>query len=73
MQSTHEWPDAIAADMATPAVPSARSNRAAALLQVLATTGYGIWLWLGLVPLLVLGEFAAGPIGLVLGLTHRPS
>jgi len=44
----------------------------------------GIWLWLGLVPLLVLGErgqrprtllgeFAAGPIGLVLGLTHRPS
>jgi len=48
MQSTHEWPDAIAADMATPAVPSARSNRAAALLQVLATTGYGIWLWLGL-------------------------
>src|SRR6185312_1094558 len=48
MQSTREWPDAIAADMATPAVPSARSNRAAALLQVLATTGYGIWLWLGL-------------------------
>jgi len=44
MQPTHAWPDALATGSAT----SARPNRAAALLQVLATTGYGIWLWLGL-------------------------
>lgn len=48
MQSSREWPDAIAAGTPAPAAIGTRPNHAAALLQVLATTGYGIWLWLGL-------------------------
>lgn len=52
MQSTREWPDAIAAGTAA---SIDRPHRAAALLQVLAITGYGIWLWLGLALLLGLG------------------
>src|SRR6185312_4707737 len=48
MQSTREWPDAIAADTAA-ATSTARPHRAAALLQVLATTGYVIPLGLGAV------------------------
>jgi len=55
MQSTREWSDAIAADTAAPAAPPPRSNRPAALVQVLATTGDGIWIWLGLSLLLGLG------------------
>ncbi len=49
MQSIREWPDAIAAGTAA---STARPHRAAALLQVLAIAGYGIWLWLGLALLL---------------------
>ena len=48
MQSTRAWSDAIAANPTAPAASTARPNRAAALLQVLALVGYGVWLWLGL-------------------------
>src|SRR6185312_7288150 len=70
MQSTREWPDAIAADTAA-ATSTARPHRAAALLQVLATTGYGIWLWLGLALLLGLGAVLAGS-GLLLACLRIP-
>ena len=41
MQSTREWPGATAAGTAT--TPD-RPTRAAALLQVLAIGGYGVWM-----------------------------
>lgn len=67
MQSTREWSDAIATDAAPPA-PRARPTRAAALLQVLATGGYGTWLWLGLSLLLGLSRLGRSgtlaPLGL---------
>lgn len=48
MQPTRERPDATATGVAMPAPSNARPTRAAALMQVLATGGYGVWLWLGL-------------------------
>ena len=53
MQSTREWPGATAAGTAT--TPD-RPTRAAALLQVLAIGGYGVWMWLGLSLLLGLSR-----------------
>ncbi|MEW9622957.1 hypothetical protein [Rhodanobacter geophilus] len=65
MQSTHEWPGAIAAGTAT---PTDRPTRAAALLQVLATGGYGLWLWLGLSLLLGLSRLGRSGTLVPLGL-----
>ncbi|HKR77205.1 MAG TPA: hypothetical protein VJR95_11090 [Rhodanobacter sp.] len=66
MQPTREWPDAIATGTTTPVVSGTRPNHAAALLQVLATTGYGIWLWLGLS--LLLGLSPSGRSGTLIPL-----
>ena len=64
MQSTRAWPDALATGPAT----SARPTRAAALLEVLAIGGYGVWLWLGLSLLLGLSRLGRNgtlaPLGL---------
>lgn len=63
MQPTRAWPDTLAAGPA-----SARPTRAAALLQVLAIGGYGVWLWLGLSLLLGLSRLGRNgtlaPLGL---------
>ena len=65
MQSTREWPGATAAGTAT--TPD-RPTRAAALLQVLAIGGYGVWMWLGLSLLLGLSRLGRSgtlaPLGL---------
>jgi sulfite dehydrogenase (quinone) subunit SoeC len=65
MQSIREWPDATATDTAA---PIDRPTRTAALLQVLATGGYGIWLWLGLSLLLGLSRLGRSGTLVPLGL-----
>jgi hypothetical protein len=64
MQPTSPWPGAIPGDATTPHDPT----RAAALLQVLATGGYGVWLWLGLSLLLGLGRLGRSGTLATLGL-----
>lgn len=65
MQSTPEWPGATAVGTAS---PTERPTRAAALLQVLATGGYGVWLWLGLSLLLGLSRLGRSGTLVPLGL-----
>ncbi|GAB3779101.1 hypothetical protein [Dyella agri] len=67
MQSTRAWPGTIAAGTATTTL-IARPTRAAALLQVLAIGGYGVWLWLGLSLLLGLSRLGRSGTLIPLGL-----
>lgn len=65
MQSTHTQPAAAVAD-AMARAPADRPSHAAMLLQVIASGGYGLWLWLGLS--LLLGLSPRGRSGILVPL-----